>query len=394
MSSHRCPRHDLPLGATDLPFGAERCAVCSGLFLPSEEAGRLLFGVVKLKREHVADLVATRGGGDLLSCPSCRSVMPNVHLNGVWVNCCRSCGALWFDEGELKRLVSPPTDEEKAHAKKLEALKREMGLPKTTTPPRVTPRAAPAPSLDDPPLRKSTPAPSPTDPSLALAPLRTTGLARTVPAFIAHARSFRLEQEVELIEAFLDVETENRYRVVTPVGKGHAAEVTKGLFTYFIRNLLGSRRPLELEVTDTVGKKALRVWRPFFWFFSTVHVESTDGVKLGEVRQRFALLSSRYDLVDATGRAFARIARPPWKIWKFPICDDEGREVGSIEKKWSGLLKELFTDADSFEVDLGSAPWTPEQRAVFLAAGLLVDLDWFEKDPSGRRRSKRRRERG
>ena len=53
------------------------------------------------------------------------------------------------------------------------------------------------------------------------------------------------------------------------------------------------------------------------------------------------------------------------------------REVGRIEKKWSGLLRESFTDADNFLVTL---PDRDEAlRTLVLAAAVLVDFLWFER---------------
>ena len=53
------------------------------------------------------------------------------------------------------------------------------------------------------------------------------------------------------------------------------------------------------------------------------------------------------------------------------------QEVGLIQKKWSGLLKELFTDADNFWVDF-EAVADPQLRALLFSATVLIDIVHFE----------------
>ena len=51
------------------------------------------------------------------------------------------------------------------------------------------------------------------------------------------------------------------------------------------------------------------------------------------------------------------VSSPFWRLWTFPFAA-RGAEVASVQKKWSGLLAEAFTDKDNFAVDFGTARWT------------------------------------
>ena len=55
---------------------------------------------------------------------------------------------------------------------------------------------------------------------------------------------------------------------------------------------------------------------------------------------------------------------------------------GIITKRWSGLLKEMFTDADNFGVDLARVP-DPQLRALAFAATVLIDVVHFERAKGG-----------
>ena len=53
-----------------------------------------------------------------------------------------------------------------------------------------------------------------------------------------------------------------------------------------------------------------------------------------------------------------------------------------MKKKWSGLLKEAFTEADNFEVEF-VADIDPRWKALALAAAVLIDVVHFERAKNG-----------
>ena len=121
--------------------------------------------------------------------------------------------------------------------------------------------------------------------------------------------------------------------------------------------------------------------RPFYWFFSDLQITSESKV-VGHIYQRFAFIFRRYDLADARGNIFARIRAPFWRIWTFTILSANGNEIAKISKKWGGILREVFTDADKFLIEFEGL--TSSQKAVVFAAGISIDLDFFEENHNRR----------
>jgi hypothetical protein len=101
-----------------------------------------------------------------------------------------------------------------------------------------------------------------------------------------------------------------------------------------------------------------------------------NGKSLGSVRKRFTFLHTRYDVFDAQDRRLFEIGRGILKAWTFPIRR-EGQEVGVIRKRWKGLTREVFTDADRFQVEF-SAIDDPVERKILLGALFLLDFKHFE----------------
>lgn len=189
-----------------------------------------------------------------------------------------------------------------------------------------------------------------------------------------------IQQRKEWIEIVVDFETFNQYRVLDSTQREIGSILERGgrTWTKIKRFLLRSHRPFEIDVFDAANARILHLARDFFFFFSDLAITAADGSKIGSVHRRFGVLYKKYDLCDETGRVFARIKSPLWRLWTFPILDEIGEERSNISKKWGGALKEIFTDTDTFRIDFANHPWTPRQRAVIFGAAISVDFDFFE----------------
>ena len=189
-----------------------------------------------------------------------------------------------------------------------------------------------------------------------------------------------VQQVKEWGEIIVNWETVNRYRILDAQENevGFVAERYQGFLTTIGRQVLRSHRPFKVDIFNATRQVVVHLSRSFFFFFSDMLVATPQGITIGNIRRRFAIFSKKYDLCDDRGVVFATVKSPIWRIWKFPILDIHGNERGSISKKWGGILKEVFTDADQFFVDYGQQPWTDNQRTVILATAISIDFDFFE----------------
>ncbi len=184
-----------------------------------------------------------------------------------------------------------------------------------------------------------------------------------------------IRQRVERLEAFTGFETANRYTVMTTQGDVllHAQEESGTLSRMLLRN----HRPLTLRVTDLDGNDLLIASRSFYWFFSHLHVSDASGRNLGSLRRRFSFPTRKLTLEGSGGRSIAEIRGPLLRPKTFMIYRQE-REVARVTKQWSGLVKEAFTDADTFRLELSNREMDKEFSLLMLAAAFAVDLDFFE----------------
>lgn len=200
-----------------------------------------------------------------------------------------------------------------------------------------------------------------------------------IDMFFASLNKVFVHQSKEWGEIITGFETRNKYKVLDEQGHsiGFIAEQRKGLWALLLRSMLRSHRPLTIKVLDENRKELMEMNRPFYWFFSDLEITSENKV-VGHIYQRFAFIFRRYDLADARGNIFARVRAPFWRIWTFSILNANGNEIAKISKKWGGILREVFTDADKFLIEFEGL--TSSQKAVVFAAGISIDLDFFEEN--------------
>ncbi|WP_394835323.1 hypothetical protein LVJ94_00160 [Pendulispora rubella] len=195
--------------------------------------------------------------------------------------------------------------------------------------------------------------------------------------------SLFIRQRRELAE-FFGYESRNKYEILTTEGQPilYAAEQGKSVAAMVLRQFLGHWRSFELHVFDMHRTPILRAVHPFRFFFQRLEVYDAAGRFIGAMQQRFAFFSKRFDVLDASGHVLFSVSSPFWRVWTFPF-ERAGRQVAVIAKKWGGVLRELFTDADTFRIDYG-AELNPDERALLLAAGLFIDLQYFEQNAEDR----------
>jgi uncharacterized protein YxjI len=195
---------------------------------------------------------------------------------------------------------------------------------------------------------------------------------------LAQANAIYVKQKFELAEIF-GFETRNRYQIQTDDGQqfGYCSEPKLGFLDAIMRQFLGHWRVFNIVGTDMANQQVFRAHHPFRWFFQRLDVFGAGDRPVGSLQQRFAWFNKKFEFLDTRGRVVMSMTSPLWKIWTFPIKKAE-REVSVIEKKWTGLSKELFTDADNFRVRFTDAKLTADEKLLLLAGAVFVDLLYFE----------------
>ena len=144
------------------------------------------------------------------------------------------------------------------------------------------------------------------------------------------------------------------------------------------RMCCGNKRPFTLHIHNVrEAGRFLVVKRPYRFYYHEVQIfegagpDGGEGALLGSVERNFAFLQRNYTIYGANREPMLRIEGPFFSPWTFNIFDGEGTQIGQINKKWSGLAQEIFTDADNFGVQFPrNLPLVA--KALLLCAVILI----------------------
>ncbi len=184
-----------------------------------------------------------------------------------------------------------------------------------------------------------------------------------------------VQQKKEWTEILTGIETKNRYSITDPNGNqiGMAAEESSFLGRFFLRTL----RSFTIHILSPAGDPILRLEKTFSWYFHEIRAFTSQDEFLGTVRREFAVFSRDFTVLDARNDYLFAIRGPFFRPWTFRV-EKNNMEVGLIAKKWTGMGKEIFTDADNFNIAFPAATDTT-QKSVLLGALFLIDMIYFER---------------
>lgn len=202
---------------------------------------------------------------------------------------------------------------------------------------------------------------------------------RSVPEIFGGMRTLKVRQRRRWLEAIFSLEFKNKYDFADEMGAPvlHVQEEGNGVLAVLKRLFMSTWRPFEASVLDANGAYVMTLRRRFRFFFHRLEVEAANGRPLGAVQKRWSWVRRIYTIEGPTGQERLQLFGPILKPWTFEIRDGE-RKVGQIQKRWSGMANELFTDADQFGVDVIDIT-DPQERALAVAATVLIDVVHFER---------------
>ncbi len=128
-----------------------------------------------------------------------------------------------------------------------------------------------------------------------------------------------------------------------------------------------------LAMYDKEGTKVVELLRPRKVFKSRVEITDGEGRPVGVIVQQNVFGKKKFGLQSATGEQLGQINAENWRAWDFAIEDMTGQEVGRITKKWAGLLKEGFTTADNYVLEITGGV-SDDLRLMMLGSAAGVDL--------------------
>lgn len=217
-----------------------------------------------------------------------------------------------------------------------------------------------------------------------------------------------IERQIEFMNVFLGFEQANRYKIMNSMGQqiGYMEEEDYGILKMIGRQFFRLHRPFKIGVYDNYGTLVMTIKRPFSFINSHIkcYLPGYDERGnlmfeiIGETVQKWHLWRRRYNLFkledDATNTydQFGAVDSG-FLAFDFPVRNEEGHVIASVDRNWVGLGRELFTDTGVYIVRMDPAsfqglgdlyptvagPLLMDQRAILLGNAVSIDFDYFSR---------------
>jgi len=217
--------------------------------------------------------------------------------------------------------------------------------------------------------------------------------------YLTQVDQLLVKQQIELLEVISGFETNNKYKIKNSMGQNvfYAVEDTDCL----TRQCCGPMREFNMKIFDNANNEVMHLYRPYrcAWsccpcFLQEIEISSPPGTVIGYVIQQWSICtpscSPKFDICDEQKNPIMKIAGPACVVAccadiEFKVLALDGlTEVGKVTKQWMGMVKEAFTDADTFGITF-PMDLDVKAKATMLGAVMLIDFMYFEQ-PAGRGR--------
>ena len=182
------------------------------------------------------------------------------------------------------------------------------------------------------------------------------------------------------------IEMTDEYRILDPegveVGSIRQEGQSKSKKLFRLVTDLDQFLTHRLSVYEADGTKLLEIERPAKLFKSTLKIRDGGGADRGAIVQDNVLGKKHFSLRGTGGELLGWIDAENWRSWDFVINDADGAEVARITKEWAGILREGFTTADLYIMQI-TGPTPPELRFLLVSSAAALDIALKQDDTGG-----------
>jgi uncharacterized protein YxjI len=166
----------------------------------------------------------------------------------------------------------------------------------------------------------------------------------------------------------------NSYEILDESGKvvGTAEQKTSGL-AKALGMVLGDP-PTQIDFREKPDDSLVFTVRRRGYLMKKVEVADAQEVVIGTYKAKRFSLSGGFHVYDKDGKHVAEIRGQLLKSDYTFFQPDGTTEMGKVSKKWAGAMKELFTSADTYGVQIAPAfADQPTVKMLILGAAVAID---------------------
>ena len=185
------------------------------------------------------------------------------------------------------------------------------------------------------------------------------------------------------------IRTTDAYDILDPETSRPLAEAVEepGTLIALLRFVLNKNwMPTTVVVREpSSGKVFFTLHRGSFLFSARVEVRDAEGRMVGYFKSKVLTITGGLKVFDANDRIWAEVRGGRRWFFDYHFRTTTGEDIAHVSKKLdgvAGVLKELFTSADTFLVDV-SDQFGNHEPAKMLSLGAAIAVDMVFKESGG-----------
>ena len=130
--------------------------------------------------------------------------------------------------------------------------------------------------------------------------------------------------------------------------------------------------PMDISIMDESNNVVASITRGIQLMLAKTSIKNASGQEIARINQKFTLLKPKFEIKNPQDKLIATI-QGDITAWDFKITDAAGTEIGTVTKKFAGL-KEVFSDADKYIVNINASVADINQRTAIIATAVIIDM--------------------
>lgn len=149
----------------------------------------------------------------------------------------------------------------------------------------------------------------------------------------------------------------------------------RNILMFFIpKNLL----PLELQIFDENENLMATINKGYTFYMAKFSIKNSRDEEIATISQKFSFLTPSFIISDVDNHQIATI-QGNLIARDFHIIDSaSGEEIGTVLKKWGGLVKEMFTNTDKYAINISESLSNKSYRVALIASVIAIDMIFRE----------------
>lgn len=131
---------------------------------------------------------------------------------------------------------------------------------------------------------------------------------------------------------------------------------------------------LELQIFDENENLIATMSECETFFFTKFSIKNSQNEEIATISQKFSFFKSSFIISDVDNNQIATI-QGNLIARDFHIIDSASdEEVGTVSKKWNGLVKEMFTNAGKYAINISESLSNKSYRVALIASVIAIDI--------------------